>query len=132
MTPRSAPGAVTALPSASIDPDVGVSSPATRFITVDLPHPEGPTMQTNSPVSISRLTPVTAVVSWPVRGATNSFSTFVRRSFGVRLEGASAVFMAYCLQGMSRRSATRNKRSIRSATTPTTIMQTTIAFRSTL
>src|SRR5690242_11248947 len=51
-------------------------------MTVDLPHPEGPTTQMNSPASTSRFTPVTASVRLPVRGATNSLTTSFSRSFG--------------------------------------------------
>src|SRR3712207_9268618 len=63
-------------------PAVGVSRPAMRFSTVDLPQPEGPTMQTNSPAATSRSAPETASVSLPVRGATKDLETPASRSFG--------------------------------------------------
>src|ERR1700759_70675 len=63
-------------------PLLGVSSPAIMFMTVDLPQPDGPTTQMNSPVSMARVTPVTASVRLPVRGATNSLATSCNRSFG--------------------------------------------------
>ena len=40
-------------PSTSTVPDVGLSSPASRFSRVDLPHPEAPIRQTNSPAAAS-------------------------------------------------------------------------------
>jgi hypothetical protein len=40
------------LPSISITPEVGRSSPAMLRSSVDLPQPEGPTKTTNSPSSI--------------------------------------------------------------------------------
>jgi hypothetical protein len=38
-----------------MDPDVGAENPATMLIKVDLPQPEWPIMQTNSPAATSRL-----------------------------------------------------------------------------
>ena len=66
----------------SIVPFEGVSSPAIRFMTVDLPQPDGPTTQTNSPVSIVRLTSLTAIVFWPAFGPGNDFVTCEKRSLG--------------------------------------------------
>src|SRR6185503_11619495 len=43
------------------------------FSSVDLPHPDGPTTQTNSPGRISSVRLSTAVVSW--RDDTNRFET---------------------------------------------------------
>ena len=48
-------GPLTRLPSSSMTPAVGRSSPAMHFRSVVLPHPEGPTMQTSSPVPIVKL-----------------------------------------------------------------------------
>ena len=45
-----------ACPSTSTVPALGASSPATRLRIVDLPHPEAPTRQTNSPRSMCRST----------------------------------------------------------------------------
>src|SRR3990170_925500 len=42
-------------PSAQMVPEVGRSSPAIKLSTVDLPHPDGPTMQRNSPSFTARL-----------------------------------------------------------------------------
>ncbi len=42
-------------------PDVGVSRPPTRCMSVDLPEPDGPMIETNSPAAIDRLTPRTAL-----------------------------------------------------------------------
>src|ERR1051326_227730 len=46
---RSLPGPDTGLPLARIWPLPGKSSPAIRLSSVLLPHPDGPTRQTNSP-----------------------------------------------------------------------------------
>ena len=47
-------------PSTWMDPLVGFSSLSTRRRNVDLPEPEAPTRNTNSPLRISRLTPLSA------------------------------------------------------------------------
>ena len=44
------------LPSISIHPEVGVSSPPIRFSRVDFPEPDGPTIDTISPRPIDRST----------------------------------------------------------------------------
>ena len=44
-------------------PALGFSSPATVRIRVVFPHPDGPSTTRNSPDSISRSTPATAVTS---------------------------------------------------------------------
>ena len=46
--PVSARGSVTMTPPIDTRPAVGASSPATSRSSVDLPHPDGPTRQTNS------------------------------------------------------------------------------------
>src|SRR5581483_3338129 len=53
---RSAPGAMTGLPPASMSPAVCVSSPARARRSVDLPQPDAPTRVTNSPSATSRHT----------------------------------------------------------------------------
>src|SRR3954452_18021727 len=50
--PRSGPGPATGLPHISSSPSLGVSKPPTMRSSVDLPQPEGPIRQTNSPFSI--------------------------------------------------------------------------------
>ena len=47
-------------PATRIDPPEGFSSPAIMFSSVDLPEPERPMMQANSPGQICRLTPSSA------------------------------------------------------------------------
>src|SRR5262245_30860550 len=42
-----------------ISPAVGARKPAMTLSSVDLPQPEGPTMQRNSEASMSKLTPAT-------------------------------------------------------------------------
>src|ERR1700710_30449 len=49
------------LPPSVIDPDVGVSRPATIRRVVVLPHPEGPRSAKNDPVGTSRSSDFTAV-----------------------------------------------------------------------
>src|SRR5437763_6699683 len=62
------------LPFTEAVPDVGwIRSPTTRS-SVDLPHPDGPISDTNSPGSISRSMPCSAVVS-PKRCVTSLIST---------------------------------------------------------
>ena len=61
-TPRSMPWPVTALPPMRISPPVGARKPAMMFRSVDLPQPDGPTMQRNSDSSMLKralLTPTT-------------------------------------------------------------------------
>ena len=56
----------TSIPSIATVPEVGRSSVPMRLSRVDLPDPEGPTMATNSPRSIERLTPAHAATGgWP-------------------------------------------------------------------
>ncbi len=57
------------LPSVTCPPDSGIS-PAIAFNRVDLPHPLGPTMATNSPGAAPSETCSTAVTPasvWPAR-----------------------------------------------------------------
>src|SRR6266545_17194 len=54
-TPRSGPGPVTSRSASRICPPVGSTSPATILSSVDLPQPECPISETNSPARISRL-----------------------------------------------------------------------------
>ena len=51
---------VTGSPATVMSPSSGVSSPATRFSSVDLPQPEGPIRATNSPAATVRFTPRSA------------------------------------------------------------------------
>ena len=48
---RSGPGSTIGRPSIRTCPSSGSSSPASRLRIVDLPHPDGPIRQTNSPVA---------------------------------------------------------------------------------
>jgi hypothetical protein len=49
-------------------PDVARISPETQSSKLDLPHPEGPTMDTNSPAAIEKLSgPKACVSGWPAR-----------------------------------------------------------------
>ena len=56
ITPRSGPGAATGRPSSSTRPVVGWTKPPTMFIRVVLPQPDGPMIETNSPLRMSNET----------------------------------------------------------------------------
>ena len=58
-TPRSRPWPVTVLPPMRISPEAGARKPAIMLSKVDLPQPDGPTMQTNSEASMLKLTSLT-------------------------------------------------------------------------
>src|SRR5580698_8058945 len=49
-------GSARGTPSMRIEPESGCSKPTIMFINVVFPHPEGPTMATNSPSLTERLT----------------------------------------------------------------------------
>src|SRR6266705_1938661 len=53
-TPRSGPGPETSRSASRTWPSVGLSSPATILSSVDLPQPECPISETNSPARMSR------------------------------------------------------------------------------
>ncbi len=59
------PGRVTALPSSTMVPVVGVSRPATMRRRVDFPQPDGPRMVTKSLSPIVRLVGCNAVTGCP-------------------------------------------------------------------
>src|SRR5262252_7537471 len=61
--PSSCTGPVTGLPATSIAPSVVGSRPAIMLSSVLLPQPLGPTIETNSPRPIARLTSSTACTS---------------------------------------------------------------------
>src|SRR5215470_8432960 len=63
------PRRVTSTPSTVIEPPLGVSSPASRPSSVDLPLPDGPVTATTSPAAISRLTPSRIVSDRPPLGS---------------------------------------------------------------
>ena len=51
----SSPSFASAAPSISISPSLGRSSPPIRLSSVDLPEPEGPTIETISPRSTIKI-----------------------------------------------------------------------------
>src|SRR5262249_3185510 len=75
-TPRSGPGPSIDWPSTSICPTVGVSKPAIRFNSVDLPQPLAPTSVTISRSSTDKLTSSSAVIT--ASPASNRFVTDAR------------------------------------------------------
>src|SRR5476651_2620370 len=62
--PRPGSGLAIGLPHISASPDVGCSKPAMMRSNVDLPQPDAPIRQTNSPLAIARLAPLSAVIVW--------------------------------------------------------------------
>ncbi len=64
-TPRSGPGSATSRPSSSTPPRVAADSPAAIERTVDLPQPECPMRQTNSPLAMVRSKSSTTGGAWP-------------------------------------------------------------------
>src|SRR5687767_14507628 len=67
-------------------PVVGSSMPDTMFRNVLLPHPDGPTIETNVWPLISKSRPSSArTVGWFFVGGGNSFTTFVARRFAIPL-----------------------------------------------
>ena len=52
-------------PSSNISPSSGFSKPANILRKVDFPHPDGPTIHTNSPSLTVRLTPPIALRGFP-------------------------------------------------------------------
>src|SRR3954467_8903526 len=61
--PRSGPGPATGLPHISSAPSVGASKPPTMRSSVDLPQPEGPIRQTNSPLPMRSEASDSAVIA---------------------------------------------------------------------
>ena len=58
-------GPVTSSPSSWTVPRDGSSRPDTIFMSVDLPQPEGPTIEMNSPVRTDSVMSSTAKSVWP-------------------------------------------------------------------
>src|SRR5258708_16017363 len=58
-------GSARGAPSMRIEPEAGCTNPATMFINVVFPHPDGPTIATNSPAPTVRLTSSTTCSSAP-------------------------------------------------------------------
>src|SRR6266545_606014 len=81
-------GLSTLRSSRNTPPDVGASNPAIICSSVDLPHPEGPTMETKLPRATSRSTPSSATVVPP--GAANALlMPRTRRNDGAAIDDGS-------------------------------------------
>ena len=63
--PRSAPGPLTTFPSTTTLPSSYGRIPATMLSNVDLPQPDGPSRQTNSPSLTVKFTSVSALTFLP-------------------------------------------------------------------
>src|SRR5471032_1028749 len=62
--PRLGSGLAIGLPHINAWPDVGCSKPAMMRSNVDLPQPDAPIRQMNSPLVIDRFAPLSAVIVW--------------------------------------------------------------------
>src|SRR5580693_3662820 len=62
--PRLGSGPPIGLPHISASPEEGCSKPAMMRSKVDLPQPDAPIRQMNSPLAIDRLAPLSAVIVW--------------------------------------------------------------------
>src|SRR6266481_4494291 len=62
--PRLGSGPSIGLPHINASPEVGCSKPAMMRSNVDLPQPEAPIRQMNSPLAIARLAPASALIVW--------------------------------------------------------------------
>src|SRR5438132_976381 len=79
----------TSWPSRKYWPDVGRSRQPTMCMKVDLPDPDGPVTERNSPVCTSRFTPRSALTSTsPTTYVLTRFLT--EMTFGIRLSASSA------------------------------------------
>src|SRR5258708_5193884 len=70
---------LTIRPPMLISPSLTTSSPAIILSRVDLPQPEGPTSTTNSPSSMSTLTPG---ITWTVPHLLTTFPTLTSANVG--------------------------------------------------
>src|SRR4051812_13886624 len=103
--PRSGPGPVTCRPDISSVPSEGVSNPATIRNRVDLPQPEGPIRQTNSPLVIRMLASERAVIVSPPK-AKRFVTPCTSRIGGARsVAGAAAVTTLSMLRAPAQQAA---------------------------
>src|SRR6476660_48318 len=85
----------TTRPSIAISPPEISSRPASIRSKVDLPHPEGPTITTNSPSAMSRLMP------WMILNLPKFFSTRLNETAAM-VGSASLVGVCLALDGAGR------------------------------
>src|SRR5258708_565570 len=102
-------GAVTGLPATITEPDVGLSIPPMWASSVDLPQPEGPSRQTNSPW---RMSSDTLSRAWTFCDASRPAKTIDTRSIAMAV-GALAVLETIIWDGSGR----RNGKSVTSSVT---------------
>ncbi len=84
--------AVTSRPSSRTVPWVGSSNPAIIRIVVVLPHPDGPSMEKNSPLRMARSMPRTAATTSPREW--NSLTTPSSPMAGILGSAAGSVAVA--------------------------------------
>src|SRR5258706_7986486 len=78
-TPRSSDGPATSRLSITTTPELAVSRPASTLRMVDLPQPEWPMMQTNSPRSMPKLTPSKTATALPPGAGETFFRSWISR-----------------------------------------------------
>src|ERR1700733_4752376 len=83
--PRAGPGSAIGLPPISASPDDGCSKPAMMRSRVDLPQPDAPIRQTNSPLAIVRLASERAWIVWSCSWKT--FETRLISTMGLAASG---------------------------------------------
>src|SRR5580658_2788317 len=88
---RRGSGALTVSSSMVTDPLVEGRKPARTLSSVDLPQPDGPTIQTNSPTETSKLISSRAETLAPLRSYTLP-RCCTRNLFPVRGSGTTAMF----------------------------------------
>src|SRR3977135_3155139 len=81
--PRAGAGPETGMPHISASPRVGCSNPARMRSNVDLPQPEAPIRQTNSPLGTLRWASRSA--SMPPPGSSNCLDTPLISTIGIAL-----------------------------------------------
>src|SRR5882724_625517 len=84
-------GAVTAVPATVTNPEVCLSIPPMLASSVDLPQPEGPSRQTNSPL---RMSSETLSSAWTFCEASRPAKTIDTRSIAIAVAAAAFVRVA--------------------------------------
>src|SRR3979411_3017294 len=86
--PREGSGSAIGLPHISASPEEGCSKPAMMRRRVDLPQPDAPIRQTNSPLAIERLAAERAWIVWSC-----SWKTFETRLISTMGRAVSAMMV---------------------------------------
>ncbi len=92
-------------PVTSIEPALTGSSPATRFSSVDLPQPDAPSRQTNSPGATVRSMPSSTGMPASLPNHLDTPFSRTAASVSVRAPGASSIVTVISLSSLVRRPA---------------------------